>query len=115
MNNPAQTIVTEDNIDTLVYDARPGVVYEFTPECKRVLKRPFIETERAFTDIMAMENVAEMDPNSAAYWVNTRMTALYIITEGDDLPQEGWTTDMLSRVVSDFFRYRYTRPAPQKL
>jgi len=108
-----EIIVTDDNLSDLVYEVREGIKYQFTPDCVRVMKRPFVETERQYSQIMAKEVVSEIDIESDKYWINVRIEAVLEVTEGDELPEGGWTTEMLSRVISDFFRWRYAKAAPQ--
>lgn len=109
----APTVVTNENLSALVYEVEPGIQYKFTDDCTRTLKAPFIDTERAYSKLMAKENVQVVDTESESYWVNVRIEALMAITDGDDLPESGWSTDMLNRVIADFFRYRYAKAAPQ--
>jgi len=108
-----EIIVTDDNLSDLVYEVREGIKYQFTNDCVRVMKRPFVDTEREVSKILNREKVDEMDVESDRYWINVRLDAILVATEGDDIPDGGWTINMLNTVVSDFFRWRYVKAAPQ--
>ena len=112
MNN---VLVTPENVNTLVYEAASGVHYQLTPECKRTMKRVTIALDRSYSEIMSREVVQNIDTESDSYWVNVRLDAIKAITDGDDIDSHMDEIDIevMNRVISDFFRLRYAKAAPQ--
>ena len=97
--------ITSDNIKTKDYTPKPGVEYEVADGCIRTLLKPFNDVSIAYDEIMKDEDMSVVDPKKKGHYVNIRLAALDVITEGDPIP-ERVDMEVVGRAVADFFTFR---------